>query len=480
MKNSKLASLLSKLSLKEFKDFGKFVKSPYFNSNSNIIKLYDLIAKSFPDLDNPKLTKEKIYSYIYPREKYNDSTVRGLLASTLKLGEEFLAVSHLKSDKNHYTDFLLSELSERKIYDVFNIHLKNARAELDSSPTMDEGYFFVKYRMETLISQIESKAYIPLTQKDIPGDTHTNDTDNLINYFLISILKRYNYLLSKTGSLNVSLDLKFFDEIMSYLGKINLEEVPMLNFHYHRAMLYTSKMDEKYFYILKKILYDNFDNLDHTERYNLLATLQNFCVQKNRLSKGNTAEVQYELYAFAIEKDILTFDDYEPLHHILFSNIVGAMIFMNKIDEAKSFIEKYKHRLAPDRVESSENLNMAKVFFKEGKYDKVLERLALAQNDDVFYKAAIKNLYAMTYYEMGYIEELYLLIDSYRSFLNSNVVLGQRLKDNHLNFINALSKLLKLKDVGEKSELEYLKYETNKLELMISHSWLLKKIDEYL
>jgi hypothetical protein len=52
MKNSKLASLLSKLSQKEFKEFGKFVKSSYFNTNSNIIKLYDLIAKYFPDFNN--------------------------------------------------------------------------------------------------------------------------------------------------------------------------------------------------------------------------------------------------------------------------------------------------------------------------------------------------------------------------------------------------------------------------------------------
>lgn len=478
MKNTKLASLLSKLDKNEFKDFGKFLRSPYFNSNNNIVKLYDLIGKYFPDFKHEKLTKENIYSYIYPKEKYNDSTARGLLALMLKLGEEFLAVTHLKKDNYHFKDFLMSELAERKVYDLFNIHLKSARAELDKSPSKDDDYFFVKFRIETLLSSIESKSYLPLTQKDIPGDMHTRDTDNLINYFLIALMKRYNYLLTKTGSLNVSTELKFFDEVMNYLGKIDLTEIPVLNFHYNRAMLYKTNMSPKYFLLLRKIYFEQFENLDHTERYNLFSTLQNFCVRNKKIDGEDVPLIQYNLYKFAIEKDILTFDEYEPINHILFSNIVSSMVTHGKINEAKEFIENYNERLAPERMDSAVNLNMAKIYFKEKIYEKVLECLAQVQNDDVFYKAAIKNMYAMTYYEMDYIEELILLLDTYRSFLNGNNLIVQRLKNNHFNFINVLSKIIKLKDIGKKSEIEYLRYETENLDSSISHTWLLSQIDK--
>lgn len=480
MKNSKLVSLLSKLSQKEFKEFGKFVKSPYFNSNSNIVKLYDLITKHFPDFNNPKLTKENIYSNIYPGEKYNDSTVRGLLAAALKLGEEFLTVNFLRENENHYKEFLLTQLCRRKIFDLFNIHLKNTRAELEKISSKDEDYFYLKYRIETQISTIESKLYIPLTQKDIPGDTHTNDTDNLINYFLISLMKRYNYLLTKTGSLNVSLDLKFFDEVIQYLHKTDLSKIPVLNYHYNRAMLYISGMDKKYYLVLEKILYDDFDNLEHSDRYNLFTTLQNYCVQANRDKSENTSDIQYKLYEFAIEKDILTFSDEEPLHHILFSNIIATSISLDKLKETREFIEKYKSRLAPERAESAVNLNMAKVYYKEKNFKEALSCLSLVHQDDVFYKVGIKNLYAMIYYESGLIEELFLLLDSYRSFLSSNVVIGEKLKENHFNFVSTLTKFLKLKDVGEKSEIEYLKHETESLKSLLSKQWLIEKMNELL
>lgn len=480
MKNSKLVSLLSKLSQKEFKEFGKFVKSPYFNSNSNIIKLYDLIAKYFPDFNNPNLTKENIYNYIYPGEKYNDSTARGLLSAALKLGEEFLAVTHLRNDEYKYKNFLLTELAHRKTFDLFNIHLKNFRNELESLSIKDEDYFLEKFKIETLLSTIESKAYIPLTQKDIPGDTHTRDSDNLITYFLITMLKRYNYLLTKTGSFNVSLDLKFFDEIFNYLSKIDLNEIPPLNYHYNRAMLYISGMNEKYFLLLKKIFYDDFENLNHSERYNLLATLQNYCVQANRDKSENTSEIQYKLYKFAIEKDILTFNEVEPIHHIFFTNIVVVALSLDKINEAKEFIQNYKSRLAPERAESVVNLNLAKVYFKEKKYDESLLSLALVHPDDVFSKASIKNLYAMIYYDKGMIEELVLLLDSYRSFLNSNIILGDKLKENHFNFVSLLTRLIKLKDVGAKSEIEYLNHEAKTMKSLLSKPWLIEKIKELL
>ncbi len=478
MKNSKLASLLSKLSPKEFKEFGKFVKSPYFNSNSNVVKLYDLISKYFPNLDHPKLAKENIYLHIYPDEKYNDSTSRGLLSAALKLGEDFLAVSHLKDNEDRYKEFLLNELCERKIFDLFNIHLKKTRTELENIGDKDEDYFYLKYRIETLINSIDSKSYIPLTQKDIPGDINIKDTENLIIYFLVSILKRYNYLFTKTGSLNVALDMKFLDEIIAYLEKTDLREIPILNYHYNRAMLYRSNMDEKYFLELRKIFFDENNGLNQYERYNLLASISNYCVQKKKFSGDELSQAQYEQFKFAIENNILTVDHSEPIHPVMFSNIVNSQIHLDKENEAREFIQNFKDRLAPDRMESAENFNMARIYFKEKKFDKALECLELVQNEDIYYKIGVKNLYAMVYYDKNLIEELILLLESYKSFLNNTVVLGPRLRENHMNFILILFKILKLKDFGEKIDIEYLKHEINDTPSVLNGEWLIKKITE--
>jgi hypothetical protein len=479
MKNSKIAVLLSNLDKNEFKEFGKFVKSPYFNSNANIIKLYDLISKYFPDFENAKLTKENIYSHVYPGEKYNDSTVRGLLAAMLKLGEEFLAHEHLRNDKLKYNEFLLTQLTSRKLYDLFYINLKSIRKEIKSYPDKDGDYYFLRYRMETLVNQIDSKSYTPLTQKDIPGDINVNDTDNLIVFFILTLLRRYSYLLTKTGSLNVTTPyLKLFDEILDFISKGNFKEIPLVDFLYTRSMLYKSGMDEKYYYDLKKVLFNNFDDFSHEDSYNMLGNLQNYCVQKNRNTGKNMSPEQYELYKFGIEKDILTFDNKEYLSTILFSNITSNMVNLDKLDEAKEFVNKYTERLAPERRDSGWNFNMAKIYFAEKKFSDSLEVLSKAQHEDVYYKIFIKALYAKNYYELNYTEELILLLDTFKSFLNSNIIIGSSLKENYLNMVIFLSRILKFKFLKDKDELEYLKHEILKTPNIFSKEWLIEKIDE--
>jgi hypothetical protein len=480
MKNSKLASLLSKLSQKEFKDFGKFLKSPYFNSNSNIIKLYDIIAKYFPELEHEKLSKENLYSFVYPKEKYNDSTTRGLLSSMLKLAEEFLAHESLRNDTFRFNEFMLNELSCRGIHDLFNTNIKSLRTEIETKKSEEEDYYFLRYRMETMVNSQLSKTYVPLTQKDIPGDINANDTDNILIYFFIAILKRYNYLLTKTGSFNVSINLNFLDEIIQYLSKQDLQKTPLLNYHYNRAMMYLSSWDKKYFFALKKILHENYNEFIHEDRYNILGTLQNFLVQKIRAGADELVEEQYELYKFAMEKDILTFDSVEYLHPVLFSNVVSSAINLKKPEEAKEFIHKYTERLDPERKETAVNFNLAKVYFAEKKFDEAIESLSNVQQEDVFYKFWIKSLCSQIYYEKNYTEELILLLDTYKSFLNNNIIINQSLKETHTTYIGFLSRLIKLKDIPDKHELGFLKHEIQNAKTIINKDWLIEKINALL
>jgi len=480
LKNSKLASVLSKLSKTEFKNFVKFVKSPYYNSNAKIISIVELIAKYFPVLESEKLSKENIYKHIYPKEKYNDSTARGLLSSTLKMAEDFLVAENIKNHKYKYKDALLTELCHREVHDLFNINAKTVRNELEKIKYKDESEFFMGFRLETLINYTFSRTYIPLTQKDIPGDSNTNDTDNLINYFLIIILSRYNYLLTKTGSLNIKMDFKLFDEIIDYLSKTDLQHLPALNFQYNRAMLYRSGMDEKYFHILKKILYEDMDKLDRQDMHNLFGTLQNYSVVKNRQRADKNYEDHFELIQFAIKNDLLAIEENEPVHPVLFSNVVNTSLQLKKVKEAKDFIFKYKDRLLPERVDTAFNFNIARVYQYEKKYDEALSSLALAQNEDVFYKLSIKNAYAQIYYEKGFIEELIFLLDTYKSLVNSNILINDSLKEGHLNFISLLYKIIKLKSKKDKNEIEYLKHEAAKIIAVTEKIWLMEKIDELL
>src|SRR5687768_12031310 len=55
---SKLAELLGGLTKEEYKKFGLFIRSPYFNKSKTLEKLYEYFKPRLEKLDDPKITKE--------------------------------------------------------------------------------------------------------------------------------------------------------------------------------------------------------------------------------------------------------------------------------------------------------------------------------------------------------------------------------------------------------------------------------------
>ena len=78
MKKSKLIEVFTCLEKKDLRDLGKFVSSPFFNQQPQIVQFYNYLYESIIDL---KLIpeKEKIFKKIYPGEAYNDVKIRLLM-----------------------------------------------------------------------------------------------------------------------------------------------------------------------------------------------------------------------------------------------------------------------------------------------------------------------------------------------------------------------------------------------------------------
>jgi hypothetical protein len=50
MHKSNLFEILNTFTLKEFKEFGEYIRSPFFNKNESVKKLYYYVKKYYPDL----------------------------------------------------------------------------------------------------------------------------------------------------------------------------------------------------------------------------------------------------------------------------------------------------------------------------------------------------------------------------------------------------------------------------------------------
>ena len=72
MINHDLIKLLKTFSGEEVKDFRNFLKSPFFNKSSKLLKLYNEIIKHHPDFGNKNFTKENLHKRVTRTVEYKN------------------------------------------------------------------------------------------------------------------------------------------------------------------------------------------------------------------------------------------------------------------------------------------------------------------------------------------------------------------------------------------------------------------------
>lgn len=141
MQSSKLINLLKTFSKDEMKKFEEFVSSPYFNKNSNTLKLLRYIEKYSGNYESIKLKREEAYSKIFPGKSFNNKIMKNLMGELLKHGWKFLEQYGYEKNADAKYNNLLKELLRRNQYLTFANKFKEAEALLIKSGIGEE-YFY--------------------------------------------------------------------------------------------------------------------------------------------------------------------------------------------------------------------------------------------------------------------------------------------------------------------------------------------------
>jgi len=246
---------------------------------------------------------------------------------------------------------------------------------------------------------------------------------------------------------------------------------------YYYIVLMLSGNDDKYFFELKKILFEDKTNLSYTEKFNLTATLRNYAQQKyNQGNEGFRASM-IDIVKFSIKKDMLTITEGgKHISEMRFMNIVWTAIQSKELNWLEEFLKKFINRIEPDKRVYVMAFSQASLEFERGNYSEALEKLGkTGAIKNVIYKAAIKQLTLMIYYELKWFVPAYDLLDAYRHFIRTDKLLPEIYITKANSFINYYFRLLKLND-NPNNDFEI----TNLISELKSSSqfWLLKKAQE--
>lgn len=480
MENSQLLVIIKTFNKKEFKDFGLFLTSPIFNREKVFINFFNYLKKKFPDLNENDVTKEKIYSVLYPAKKYNDSMMRKLISEFTRLAEDYISLMIYSQNHFEKNNNLLKYFRKRGLIKHFAKRKEKNEQTLDNMIYKNETYFINKYIAEDetrrLNQSLKNKAHYFKNNFEVISESLT--IASVINILKIN-MHTINYEKNYFGG---KLSLSLFDEIDNYLSKNKekYENIIYIKFYYNCFKLLQTE-EEKYYFELKDILEKDLNKLLPKNKSGLFSVMGNYCYLRVMHGDLNYIKEQFFIYKTNIESEFYK-QQQNFLPHILYLNTMILGLESGESKWVENFVERKIDELNLEVRENLKNFSYSLINLHKKNYDKALEYSVIIQTNDVGLKHQIKSLMLKIYFEKNDADGFYSHIDSYRHFISNDKLISEDNKKMFSNYINYSKKLFDIKNLNKDFESEYqqkkLKEEILKNKFMINKSWLLNRINE--
>ncbi|NOS84668.1 MAG: hypothetical protein HOP31_05965 [Ignavibacteria bacterium] len=472
MEKSQLAEALRSLNKDEFREFGKFVRSPYHNNRSEVIRFYDAVKKYYPSLESKGLESRKIFSAVYPGKKYSDVTMRKVISLTTNLVMEYIAVSGFRKYELEYNIKLLSELFERNLSSLFDKKAKSMEALLNKSKHTVEYYEAKSKYTSWLTEHLNNKSESATVPK------YQNELDDFVEYFLIVLLMKYHRLRTMSKMYNAKYDFKLYKEVIEFLSKHDYKGSTLVSLYHNLAML-SSTEEEKYFIALMEFWDRSEDKLNDLMQHIIYVALYNHCINRKQKGEAEYHKLQFSITKKYFEKNIFP-KDVGFIQQNLFEAVVQNAAKLKEFEWVTGFIKNYKSRLDPQTAEETIDYSFALIEFEKGNYEKSLKYLSTIQTERIMKKMGVKNLLIRIYFELGYTEELIQAIDSYRHYLHREKNITPQKLEMTTNFLNFVSELIKLGINITPENIFLIQKKVEKVPYFNLKEWVLEKTDELL
>ncbi len=470
MTDSKLVSTLLTLSVYELNQLQKFVNSPYFNANQNIINFYEILYKYIKKGQELTDWKSTIYESIF-KEDYNDEKFRKLSTDLLKLVEEYLIYAAFEANKMNKTTYLLEALRNRKIEKLYRTSIKNAQKLSERQYERSSSFYFFNYQVEKLIFDI--------TEFDFKRTVKTNIeviSENLDIFYMAEKLKFYIDMLSRKQFATHQYNMLFMDEILSHIEKNDFSKYPNINVYYQILQTQLKPNDTIHFFELKKLIRNHINTFTVTEGTQILGSAMNYCVGQINLNNPQFLQEFYDIMKEYLDEEYFYTDG--KLNPFVFKNIIVTGLRLKEYDFVENFIFSYKDKLPEDFQENAISYNLAQLYFYKKDYPKVLQNLTNLEYNDISYNLGARSILVATYYEMDEYDPLQSAISSFNVYLSraKGTIPDRRRKSymQYLKYVKNISNHIP----GDNKKKEKLIAELDKNTGVASINWLREKLAE--
>lgn len=468
--------LLNSFTTKELDNFHHFIKCSYFNTDKSVLRLFEglkkyILHKKFFDEDAQRLSFYKVFEMdkepkrLSVKEKKYFNAKLSLLK---ELGEQFLAINVLKKKKNHFNDLLLEQLLERRLFRLFEKHIKK-NEQLKISQKKDLKYYTFNRMLET--HKVDHSFMTSIIYKEKKDLLELNY--NIDNEYLLLKIKYYITLLSVQQTLKIGYNIDFANDIDKIINLEVYKSNPLIEIGKATIDLHKYQKKQHYEKLLKLLkLYRN--ELTAEDLNNCYTNALNFCVRKIREGKMNYSDA-FKLYEEMDNQNLFIEDDFVPV--IKIKNYVAAACRVGEFVKAKKIIEKYRPFINKVDRDNVCNYNYGAIEFYRENYNEALKYFIRA---DLGQDANLKVVILKCHYEMdaNYDERTMQIFRSAQKFFKDNKQLTAVRKRSYRNFIQILMYIYKIKFKETKMLISKAKEKLEAQYVNADREWLATKMAE--
>lgn len=473
MQDSKLFTLLQALDAAEFKRLRKFLQSPFYNSNKNVVRLYEYLADFYPKFEAKGLKMEAAFQRLFAGQPFDLNKMRKLMSALCKLTEAYLAALAFEQSGTQKKKLLASAYRQRHLDAFFEKEMLGILDELNAQNANDS-----TSQIELLQLNLELFFRPGLAAKETSRRYLEAAMEHLDIHFVLTKLQLAAEMRTRENILAEEHNIKMLEAVIREAKHPVGREKPLCQVYSHILDLHQDAGEASLPHtiaIFEKIIPD----INLMEQQIVLHHLLNHCVRLLNSGESHYRQDIFYLYKLGLKHNLLLEND--QITEITFSNIVAVSSSLKEFEWAQGFVHKFSAFLNEDSREDIKALSAALLYFNQQAYNQAEQALLGYQFSDTLNLLKSRCLLIKIYFEQFLLDKskyTFLMdqAEAFEKFVRRHTALAKGKRGAYLNFIK-LTKKLASKTIN-KVDLAKTRAQFYQLEGVTHKGWLLEKIGQ--
>ena len=478
MQDTKSLKLLRSLNKDEFFRLGKFLCSPFYSYSKASIALYEYLKKYYPDFDSKKLTKEKVWTKLFPGKPFNENSYWKLCFSFFKLLEKFLVALQLEAQPNEEKKMFIRALGQRHVYGLFVKESKTLLNEIEKQPYQDihsysdslwlkHDYFF-----NSLTDKYGNAAY-----------TVEDAMEDLDRFYLLAKLRFAAEIKNRERMFSKKVPIKLLEECLEASDEYAAEN-PTYLMYKNVLHLYMPEKAEAAYQKGKKLLEEQFFLMSKHDQNEVMLNLRNYAIRELNKGRKSFLEEVFALFKVGIKLDLIVVDG--KISEATFGNIAKVACGVKEFEWAENFIESYEKYLDEKVREDARTQILLTLHFEKDDFDETIRLYGQHEISNKLHRLSADLIFMKAWFsKFEKDKQLYDLLIStlgrFQKFNQRRKDIPEQRKMQMINFIlplRQLSVLVYRKETVETIEKKMNRYLSDEKEIF-SKTWLKEMVAKY-